>query len=304
MKNNKSNTCRMLVSGLFLAMSCHALAQGENAQGSTGQASPQVSSESSAETQKTVALSDKIHQISQTLDSVSAVHHYSFTALRGQNVLLTTPGSHYNKLWTVDYQVDDGAWTPKRFSGAERISGLKSGAQVKVRVRAVDGVGFEKAEYKIVFGSFPHMSYDLHNEKGILEISAIQKNREGFFATQGFKEATLEASFTDSKAYPLEGGLLGFVLTTGSGEVVPRVFESDKHGRIATLIEFKRCEGGWLADDVYENVEKARHTWSTRYQVGHYSAENMLPAQLADNVHKFNFAHLCKRWLTNWSRRP
>ena len=206
MKNNKRHSGGMLVSALFLAMSCHALAQNESGQGSTGQASSQVSSELSTDTQNAVELSDKIHQISQTLYSVSTVHHYSFTALRGQNVLLTTPGSHYNKLWTVDYQVDDSAWTPKRHSGAERISGLKPGAQVKVRVRAVDGVGFEKAEYKIVFGSFPHMRYDLHNEKGILEISAIQKNREGFFATQGFKEATLEASFTDSKAYPLEGG--------------------------------------------------------------------------------------------------
>ena len=95
-----------------------------------------------------------------------------------------------------------------------------------------------------------------------------------------------------------------FELTTGTKEKVNKIFESDKDGKISQLIEFKRCEGGWLADDVYENVDKARHTWSTRYEVGRYNAENMLPAQLADNVHNFNFAHLCKRWLTNWSRRP
>ncbi len=44
------------------------------------------------------------------------------------------------------------------------------------------------------------MNYDLLNEKGILPISAFQQDVEAFLATQAFKEVTLEATFTDSKA--------------------------------------------------------------------------------------------------------
>ncbi|CAM3411418.1 hypothetical protein PSFL111601_23325 [Pseudomonas floridensis] len=250
-----------------------------------------------------MVLSDKIHQISQSLESSSAVHEYSFTAIRGQDVLLTMPGSQYSTLWKVEYRIDGGTWTPKRHALAEKISGLNPGAQVNVRVLAVDGVGFERAEYRIVLGSFPHMSYDLLNEKGILPISAFQRRLDGFFATQAFKEVTLEAQFTDSKAYPLEGGLLYFSLTTGTEEEINKAIPSDKDGKISRLFEFERCEGGWMADNIYENVDKNRLTWSTRYEEGKYSAKNMLPEQLADNTHEFKFGHLCKRWLSDLVRR-
>ncbi len=206
MDNNKSATGRLLLSGLFLAMSCHAFAQGESDVAGVVPDAQQEISTLRAETPGVVVLSDKIHEITQTLESTSAVHQYSFTAIRGQNVLLATPGSQYDKLWKVEYQVDGGEWKRKPYAGAYKISDLNPGSQVNVRVSAVDGANFESTKYRIVFGSFPHMNYDLLNEKGILPISAFQPYLEGFLATQAFKEATLEATFTDSKAYPLEGG--------------------------------------------------------------------------------------------------
>ncbi|MEE5098476.1 hypothetical protein V2J88_03275 [Pseudomonas alliivorans] len=304
MNNNKNAACRLLLSGLFLAMSCHALAQGESGVADVMLDAPQATSALRAEAPGVVVLSDKIHEISQMLESNSAVHQYSFTAIRGQDVFLTTPGSQYDKLWKVEYQIDGAAWKPKSYAGAQKISGLNPGSQVNVRVLAVEGVKFASTEYRIVFGSFPHMNYDLLNEKGILPISAFQSDKKGFLATQGFKEVTLEASFTDSKAYPLEGGQLDFSLTTGTGEEVRDVFSSDKNGKISELIEFKRCEGGRLADSIYENVDKTRLTWSTRYERGHYKANNILTGQLEDRAHEFKLGHLCKRWLTNLHTRP
>ncbi|ODJ90984.1 hypothetical protein BB779_10465 [Pseudomonas viridiflava] len=304
MDNNKSATGRLLLSGLFLAMSCHAFAQGESGVEGVAPDAQQETPTLRAETPGVVVLSDKIHDITQTLENTSAVHQYSFTAIRGQDVLLTTPGSQYNKLWKVEYQVDGGAWKPKHHPGAQKISGLNSGSQVNVRFLAVDGVKFESAEYRIVLGSFPHMNYDLLDEKNILPISAFQSDKKGFLATQGFKEVMLEASFTDSKAYPLEGGQLFFSLNTGTGEEVKERFLSDSNGRISELIEFKRCEGDWLADSIYENVDKTRLTWSTRYERGDYRANNILAGQLEDKPHTFTLGHLCKRWLTNLHTRP
>ncbi|MEE4684556.1 hypothetical protein V2K59_06855 [Pseudomonas alliivorans] len=268
MNINKNAACRLLLSGLFLAVSCHALAQGENGVADVMPDAPQATSALRAEAPGVVVLSDKIHEISQMLESNSAVHQYSFTAIRGQDVLLTTPGSQYDKLWKVEYQIDGATWKPKPYAGAQKISGLNPGSQVNVRVLAVEGVKFASTEYRIVFGSFPHMNYDLLNEKGILPISAFQQYLEGFLATQAFKEATLEATFTDSKAYPLEGGQLKFSLTTGTKQNIEKVFISDREGKISQLIEFRRCEGGWPADDIYEFTDKTRYTWSTRYEKG------------------------------------
>ena len=304
MDNNKSATGRLLLSGLFLAMSCHAFAQGESGVAGVVPDAQQETSTLRAETPGVVVLSDKIHEITQTLESTSAVHQYSFTAIRGQNVLLATPGSQYDKLWKVEYQVDGGEWKRKPYAGAYKISDLNPGSQVNVRVSAVDGANFESTKYRIVFGSFPHMNYDLLNEKGILPISAFQPYLEGFLATQAFKEATLEATFTDSKAYPLEGGQLRFSLTTGTKEEIHEIFTSDKEGKISRLIEFNRCEGGWPANDIYEFTDKTRFTWSTLYGKGDYSASNILTGRLEDKVYTFKLGHLCKRWLTNLHARP
>ncbi len=148
------------------------------------------------------------------------------------------------------------------------------------------------------------MNYDLLNEKGILPISAFQQDVEAFLASQAFKEVTLEATFTDSKAYPLEGGLLDLSLATGIGEGAGKTFSSDKNGKISQLIELGRCEGGWLAKDIYEQTGKTRLTWSTRYQKRNYSARNILAGRLEDKPHTFTLGHLCKRWLTNLHTRP
>lgn len=304
MTNNKSATGRLLLSGLFLAMSCHAFAQGESGVAGAVPDAQQEAPTLREETPGVVVLSDKIHDITQTLENSSAVHQYSFTAIRGQNVLLATPGSQYDKLWKVEYQVDGGAWKRKPYAGAYKISDLNPGSQVNVRVLAVEGGVFENAEYRIVFGSFPHMNYDLLDEQGILPISAFQPYLEGFLATQAFKEATLEAMFTDSKAYPLEGGQLKFSLTTGTKQKIDKVFISDKKGRISQLIEFNRCEGGWPANDIYEFTDKTRFTWSTLYGKGDYSASNILTGRLEDKIYTFKLGHLCKRWLTNLHARP
>ena len=126
MNNNKSATRRLLLSGLFLAMSCHAFAQGESGVAGAVPDAPQETSTLRAEIPGAVVLSDKIHEITQTLESTSAVHQYSFTAIRGQNVLLATPGSQYDKLWKVEYQVDGGEWKRKPYAGAYKISDLRS----------------------------------------------------------------------------------------------------------------------------------------------------------------------------------
>ncbi|GKQ47184.1 hypothetical protein PSTH2693_18530 [Pseudomonas syringae pv. theae] len=211
MKNKKSKAGRAFVSGLLLAMSYHAMAQVEIATVASHQPTTQEQAVQNQGRSTPVMLSDKIHQIASNLENTSAVHQYNFTAVRGQNVLITTPDTDYDQKWRLEYQVDGGEWQPKRHSSAERIEGLNPGSQVNIRIVATDGARFETADYSVVFGSFPHMRYDLHHEEGF-RLIPYGFTKPAFLATQALTEAMLEVTFTDSKAFPLEGGVFDFEL--------------------------------------------------------------------------------------------
>ncbi|MFA0995721.1 MULTISPECIES: hypothetical protein [Pseudomonas syringae group] len=299
MKNKKSKAGRAFVSGLLLAMSYHAMAQVEVAPVAGHQPTPQEQAVQNQSRSTPVVLSDKIHQIDNTLENTSAVHQYNFTAVRGQNVLITTPDTDYDQKWRLEYQVDGGEWQPKRHSSAERIEGLNPGSQVNIRIVATDGARFDTADYSVVFGSFPYMRYDLHHEEGF-RLIPYGFTDPPFLATQALTNAMLEVTFTDSKAFPLEGGVLDFFLGVENDAGV--TYTSDSSGKIMQLITFGRCDGGKLAGNFTYYSENGRETWSTRYQTKHYWARNVLPEQLADKPHRYNFGHICKRWLTNWSR--
>ncbi|KPX01487.1 hypothetical protein ALP17_112328 [Pseudomonas savastanoi] len=166
MNKMKNKTGRAFVSGLLLAMSYHAMGQVEGAPVVSQQPMLQEQAVQNPSHLNPVVLSDKIHQISHILENTSAVYQYNFTAARGQNVLITTPHSDYDQKWRLEYQVDGGGWQPKRHSSAQRIEGLNPGSQVNIRIVATDGARFDTTDYSVVFGSFPHMRYDLHHEEG------------------------------------------------------------------------------------------------------------------------------------------
>ncbi|SOS38304.1 hypothetical protein PSCFBP2116_04314 [Pseudomonas syringae] len=111
----------------------------------------------------------------------------------------------------------------------------------------------------------------------------------------------LEVTFTDSKAFPLEGGVFDFELSIKHHQANGQ-YTSDSSGKIMQRVTFKRCEGGLLADNFTHLSENGRETWSTRYEPKKYWANNRLAEQLADKPHVYNLGLICNRWLINWSR--
>ncbi|MFJ4142390.1 hypothetical protein [Pseudomonas sp. NPDC089734] len=288
MNKNKKWFYRTWISGVLLAASCHGLAQ------QTQAASGDVFTE----------LSDRLHQIDGALPNPTAMSRYSFTSVRGQDVLLATPGfSVGNSLWKVEYQVDGGQWETKAFNSPVAIKNLKPGSTVKVRVMALEEAQFQQAAYQVVLGSYPHMRYELHHEEGFLKIPHGLTDPP-FLATQAYTKALLEAWFTDSKAFPLEGGVMRFELEPHQGEKeITKTWISDSAGKISELIEFNRCDGGKYAKNfVHKNHVKGKNTWATLYRVGHYRAFNVLLEDRAEQPYKYDFGHVCKRMLVNWSR--
>jgi hypothetical protein len=248
-------------------------------------------------------LSDKIHQIENTLESMDAIHHYSFTSVRGQDVVLGTPDrTTFNTLWKVEYQVDGGKWEHKKSRGPEAFKGLNPGSVVNIRVSGLPGDAAADRRYKVVLGSYPHMSYDLHDEEGLLKIPYGFAD-PAFLATQAIQKALLEVRFWDSKGEPLEGGVFGIDIERLKEPVLAsEVLISGSDGKASRLLEFRKCKGGKPAEYFKYKQEYGVNTWGTNYQVAHYAGHNVLLEDLEDKPHQYNFGHICKRYLVNWSR--
>ncbi|WP_122665414.1 hypothetical protein [Pseudomonas viridiflava] len=332
MNKNKKWFLSTVASAVLLASSCQLLAQAcncddpvvpdvvveeyvnaENEPVVTG-LEPQLAIEpavvpeeqSAAEAPDFIVLSDKIHQIQKVLENSASVHHYSFTSVRGQDVLLGTPEPErktLNQLWKVEYQVNGGDWKIKGASAPEAFHALDIGSVVNVRVSAVKGAQIENAPYKIVLGSYPHRDYTLHHEEGLARFPH-DFSKDGFIATQAIEKSMLEVKFWDSKGAPLEGGVLelrfGHFGPVNLGSIT---LVSGSDGKASRLLEFGKCEGGTLAKEFTQNLEKGRATWASRYRTGTYVGTNVLLDHLADKPHVYLFGHICNRFLINWQSR-
>lgn len=248
-------------------------------------------------------LSDKINQIENTLESLSAVHHYSFTSVRGQDVVLGTPKrATFNTLWKVEYQVDGGKWEQKKSRGPEAFKGLNPGSVINIRVSGLSGDAAADRSYNVVLGSYPHMSYDLHDEEGLLKIP-YGFAEPAFLATQAIQKALLEVRFWDSKGEPLEGAVIKFDLgRLGDTPLAFKILTSGPDGKASELVEFRKCEDGFSAQNFRYKQGYGINVWATKYQVAQYTGKNILLEALADEPHVYNFGHICKRYLVNWFR--
>ncbi|RMU90892.1 hypothetical protein ALP22_03880 [Pseudomonas coronafaciens pv. porri] len=111
MKNKKDKARRVLLSGLLLAVSWHAIAEVDGISASIEQPPQLRQAVPDANGSTPVMLSDKLHQINNSLESTTAVHQYDFTAVRGQNVLITTPTATItrNGSWSIRWRVGSGS---------------------------------------------------------------------------------------------------------------------------------------------------------------------------------------------------
>jgi hypothetical protein len=123
-----------------------------------------------------------------------------------------------------------------------------------------------------------------------------------FLATQAVTQTLLDVRFTDSKGYPLEGGVAYFELELPTFKnILKKKVTSDATGSFKEMIDLGTCQGGKAAG-YFTHRQNGRNTWATRYMTGEYYAKNVLLEELADKPHIYNIGHICKRTLVNWSR--
>lgn len=244
-------------------------------------------------------LSDQIHVLQQIPKSVTAVHYYSFTAVRGQKVLLGHSGDAQRAAFKVEYLMGN-KW--EELVGDSRVfSGLGANGSVIVRLMNKMDAPHSSAAYRLVLGSYPVLKkYELHDEVGVNRIPTGH-TQPSWLWTQGYTEANLEAYFTDSVGAPLKGAVGRFTLGLSESRLRPVVEEvvSNHQGKVTTTITFGRCTGGHEALD-HLTYHLGTSTWRSYYYVGGYTLSNTLLGPEADAAAAQDlrlFGHICRQQL-------
>ncbi|WP_426141423.1 hypothetical protein [Pseudomonas sp. DWP3-1-2] len=102
-------------------------------------------------TQPTV-LEDKVTEIDETLDSTTTEKNYTFTVLRGQNLMFR--GMERSSKLIVECKIND-KWVSMPDEGIYIIEGTQPGQEIQIRATKRDG-GIAGGKYKFRFGSAPY----------------------------------------------------------------------------------------------------------------------------------------------------
>lgn len=240
-------------------------------------------------------LSDELHTKTATLEAADAIHYYSFSAVRGQKVLLGDSVQHDGPVFFEIEYLEGGEWK-KKIESSKVFSGLEPGAEIKIRVSHKKDQPYSQRPYTFVFGSSPVLKeYQLKDQYRMKRIPSGY-TQPSFLPVQGSIEAQLEASFTDSVGSPLKGAIGLFEMKLSESRMRPVVVwvVSDAAGQVSKTVSFERCYGGRETADI--EIFYGPGTWRSYYYVGTYRLENAYPDRLAQTAEQEGdrvFGHVC-----------
>ena len=245
-------------------------------------------------------LADQTHVLEAMLKSKTAVHYYSFTSVRGQDVIVTgVPETSSASFWVLEY-FDGVRWLEKPES-EEKFSSLMPGTEVLVKVSHRQDVSFSGRPYHLAIGSYPVLKeFKFSDELGVNRIPPGH-TEPSWIETQGYAQGILTARFTDSVGAPLKGAVGRFVLSLKESRIRPVVehVTTDEHGVATKVVNFDRCAGGHEAQD-YVRYDHGANTWRSYYHVGGYVFSNFLlgaQGNVEANKDFRLFGHICKQRL-------
>jgi hypothetical protein len=210
-------------------------------------------------------LPDKINRIFDKLETASDIKYYSFTALRGQKVMINhvQQGAELS-YWKVEYSIGE-KWQPAPTFDSLITSSLTVGQKVKIRISHPKGLSFQRNNFfHIDFGSAPY-AHDVRIE--------TRGPRTGtYFSTTTFRDQIMwGTNIRDSTDHYLEGATVNFILQPDS-QNPSNILTSQRvtvTGGIVQYIDFQSCSGRHSTTPftgVYDNIRK----WRAGYNTGHW----------------------------------
>lgn len=216
------------------------------------------------EPQSTV-LPDGLNTIIDTLENPQDVKHYSFTAVRGQKVMVhhipQTPGK---SPWKIEYNIDQH-WRVIPHNSSYISAPLTPQQQVQIKVSREPTRVLQPGEhYEIEFGSAPYLTKS--KVSGDADRYAIR-----FGVHKFVKKVDWTTIVADSTQHPLEGVTvsLEFVADeTSPSDLIISQRTSNPSGFISTTFNLNACIGKHTTlpfVGVYDFKTKWRLTYNTGY---------------------------------------
>jgi hypothetical protein len=210
-------------------------------------------------------LPDKINRVFDKLENADEVKYYSFTALRGQKVMINdvlrgAEGSY----WKIEYNITGNWQTVSKFAPLITAS-LTAGQKVQLRITHPAGVRVQSDKhFHIDFGSAPYA----HN----VRIETEGPKTGTYFWTSTFRDRIMWATnIRDSTGQLLEGATVDFVINADDQNPANKVTSQrvTTTGGIVEYVSFPACSGRHVTTP-FTGVYDFKTKWRATYNTGHW----------------------------------
>jgi hypothetical protein len=232
-------------------------------------------------------LPDKLNTIEDSLADETEVKHYSFIAVRGQDVWIKAVGTK-GGLLTLEYN-RDGNWAVIPWGKPFTVSGLQPNQEVQVRISKKPSVPFVAGDiYKLEFGSAPYYADSrVRGDAGELPLY--------WATTQAYRVLNWSVRLNDSTGQPVEGATATLILNKGADDKRYNLI-TDSTGSAAQALELGRCYGQLKSDPFWTSSGKYRYKWEVEYNLGHWLIQvqdKEASGVGGHNVPNVSFAQIC-----------
>ncbi|MBX8497746.1 hypothetical protein [Pseudomonas cichorii] len=242
-------------------------------------------------TAQAIELPDKLNTIIDSLANDADVKYYSFTAIRGQRVLINQINPE-NSPWLIEYKESD-TWKTKHGDEAFATPNMNPGQQVQIRVsKKPQRIIPKDASYEILFGSAPRLA-------DIEMTGDVEHFNTKFGRHKAYRVLNWQTRVVDYKGHPLEGVRVTLELNTNQNLNLKHTLSqktSNKSGFIRTSFSLPECQGKESTEPFWLWQYGFRTQWQLTYNTGYWfmypdSHEN--GGSGSRTGIKTAFAHIC-----------
>lgn len=231
-----------------------------------------------------IEMADKLNTIIGTLDNDDDVKYYSFTAIRGQRVMIhDAQRGPRGSQWKIEYKIDSD-WKPAPTFDSFISAKLLPQQQVLMRVSRANGVPVPpERRFHIEFGSAPFTSHT--SVSGDADQFAI------YFSTHKFmREVQWAAGIEDSTGHPVEGATVEFLMKMETGSDVVSQRTTGPSGGITEVVKLQDCFGTNTSKP-FVGVYDFKTRWEVSYNTGHWYIS--VRGNKSTGVSPVPLAHIC-----------
>lgn len=232
-------------------------------------------------------LPDRLNTVEDSLSVETDVKHYSFTSLRGQDVLIHA-GVTKGRPLVVEYS-HEGNWTAIPWGESVKVTGLAPNQVVEVRISKIPSARFLTADvFDLQLGSAPYYADSrVRGDAGEIPLY--------WATTQAYRILNWSVLLKDSRGHPVEGATATLILNKGAGETRHHLI-TDSTGSAADALQLGNCHGLLTSNPFWTSSGKYHYKWEVEYNRGYWLIQvqgKEASGVGGHNVPNVSFAQIC-----------